>query len=237
VESLADRLARVDAGVAEALRAAGRPADDVHRIVVTKFHPAELVRQLLALGVSEFGESRHQEAQAKAAELAGPQPTSSRPEAQPSVAPPIWHFVGQLQSNKARQVRAYASAVHSLDRASVVDALASGGPAVDGFIQINLTDDASRGGVGPDDVESLAERVHRADGIRLAGLMCVAPLGGDPRGAFARVRELSERVRRIAPGATGLSMGMSGDYREAIAEGATHLRIGTAITGNRPAPR
>ena len=118
----------------------------------------------------------------------------------------------------------------------VVDALTGSGRVVDGFIQLNLTDDPGRGGVRPSDLERFAERVLASDAIRLRGLMAVAPLGEPPRAAFARVRHSSELLARMAPTATDLSIGMSGDFAEAIAEGATHLRIGTAITGNRPDP-
>jgi uncharacterized pyridoxal phosphate-containing UPF0001 family protein len=103
-------------------------------------------------------------------------------------------------------------------------------------VQLNLTDDPGRGGVQTDGLAELAERVLNADGLRLLGVMAVAPLGEEPRSAFARVRAASERLRELAPEARFLSMGMSSDYREAILEGATHLRIGTAITGNRPVP-
>ncbi|HEU4467342.1 MAG TPA: alanine racemase, partial [Agromyces sp.] len=147
-----------------------------------------------------------------------------------------WHFVGQLQGKKARQVRAYASVIHSVDRASLVDALRSEETSVDCFVQVNLTDDPGRGGVEPDALEPLVEHVLDTPGLRLLGLMAVAPLGEPARPAFARVRSLSERIGALAPDATALSMGMSHDYRDAILEGATHLRIGTAITGNRPTP-
>ncbi|MFK4729184.1 YggS family pyridoxal phosphate-dependent enzyme [Agromyces mediolanus] len=217
---LADRLATVRAGIADAATAAGRSPDELTTIVVTKFHPASLVRELETLGVHDVGENRHQEAQAKAAELAG---LDLR-----------WHFVGQLQSKKAKQVRAYASVIHSIDRPALVDVLRSEETSVDCFVQVNLTDDPGRGGVAPSELEALAEHVLETPGLRLLGLMAVAPLDEPARPAFARVRELSERLRRIAPEARALSMGMSHDYADAIAEGATHLRIGTAITGNRP---
>ena len=132
-------------------------------------------------------------------------------------------------------MRAYASAIHSVDRVGLVDALRSEEASVDCFVQVNLTDDPGRGGAQPEHLEPLVEHVLDTPGLRLLGLMAVAPLGEPPRAAFARVRTLSERVQRLAPGAGALSMGMSHDYREAILEGATHLRIGTAITGNRPA--
>ena len=220
-DGLADRLARVDGEIADAARAAGREPAGLTRIVVTKFHPAELVRQLADLGVRDIGENRHQEAATKAAELSDLDLT--------------WHFVGQLQSNKAKAVRRYASSVHSLDRASLADALA-GDTALDVFLEVNLTGDPARGGVDPRMLVPLGERVLSTPGLVLRGVMAVAPLGEEPRAAFARVREASEQLRRLAPEATAISAGMSGDFREAIAEGATHLRIGTAITGKRPAP-
>jgi pyridoxal phosphate enzyme (YggS family) len=193
------------------------------RIVVTKFQTASLVRELADLGVRDVGENRHQEAVAKVAELDDPRLT--------------WHFVGQLQSNKAKAVRGYASTVHSVDRASLVDALAADdGREVGVFLEVGLSETPGRGGVDPDDIEALAERVLATSGIRLLGVMGVAPLGADPRRAFARLRAVSERVRALEPAATAISAGMSGDFREAILEGATHLRIGTAITGFRPIP-
>jgi PLP dependent protein len=183
------------------------------------------VRELVRLGAVDIGENRHQEAVAKAVEL--------------SDLDLNWHFIGQLQSNKAAAVAGYASVIHSVDRASLIAPLSghaelSGGVVRDVFIQLNLTDDKNRGGVQAPDLDLLAEKVLAARGIRLRGLMAVAPVGSEPRAAFAQVRHASERLQRLAPQATSLSMGMSGDYREAILEGATHLRIGTAITGIRP---
>ena len=217
---LAERLAAVREGVTDAARAAGRSPEELTTIVVTKFHPASLVRELASLGVRDVGENRHQEAQEKAAELSDLHLT--------------WHFVGQLQSKKARQVRRYASVIHSIDRLSLVDALASDESRVDAFVQLNLTDDPGRGGVADRDLEALVEHVLDAPGLRLLGVMAVAPLGEEPARAFERVRSASDRVRSLAPDAIAISAGMSQDYREAIAAGATHLRIGTAITGNRP---
>ncbi|WP_022883903.1 YggS family pyridoxal phosphate-dependent enzyme [Glaciibacter superstes] len=233
-ENLSDRLESVRAGITDAAASAGRSAESITTVVITKFQPASLIIDLAHLGVRDFGENRHQEAQAKAAELADLGLT--------------WHFVGQVQGKKARAVRTYASVIHSVDRTSLVNALSSpaltssapsssAAPEVSGvdcFIQVNLTDDPARGGVAPAGLEPLVDDVLSAPGLRLLGLMAVAPLGEEPRRAFARVRALHEGLRRMAPGATALSMGMSGDYRDAILEGATHLRIGTAITGNRP---
>lgn len=221
---LDERLEAVRDSIRDAARAADRDPASITTIVVTKFHPASLVRELAELGVTDFGESRHQEAQPKIAEL--------------DDIEAAWHFIGQLQSKKARQVRAYADVIHSVDRDALVTALAlpqaTHGPVRDVFLQVNLTDDPERGGAQPDDLPRLAELVASAEGLELLGLMAVAPLGEEPRRAFARVRALSERVRETVPGASGLSIGMSGDFAEAISEGATHLRIGTAITGNRP---
>ena len=212
--------------IADAVREAGREPSDVTTIVVTKFHPAALVRELATLGVLDVGENRQQEASEKAAELAG---VGLR-----------WHFIGQLQSKKTRSVLEFASAIHSLDRDSLVTAIGAAFAAeghrapVDAFIQLNLTDDPARGGIDPARLETFAESVLATEGVRLCGVMAVAPLDSEPRAAFARVRAMGERLQALAPSATALSMGMSGDYREAVLEGATHLRIGTAITGNRP---
>lgn len=222
---LAQRLAAVREGIADAALAAGRSPDELTTIVVTKFHPASLVRELASLGVRDVGENRHQEAQEKAAELTD--------------LDLVWHFVGQLQSKKARQARRYASVIHSVDRVSLVDALRrpdddTDGRVVDAFVQLNLTDDPARGGVADRDLEALVEHVLATPGLRLRGVMAVAPLEEAPARAFERVRAASERVRALDPDASAISAGMSQDYREAIAAGATHLRIGTAITGNRP---
>lgn len=215
---LEGRLESVRAGISDAARAAGRNLDSITTVVVTKFHPAALVRELHALGVRDFGESRNQDAEPKAAELGDLELT--------------WHFVGQLQTNKARRVARFAHIIHSIDREPLVDALRESDAGV--FLQVDLGDEPGRGGVAPSDLLPLAERVVGMPSMRLLGLMTVAPRSVEPRPTFARLRELGESVRAIAPDAVSLSMGMSGDYADAIAEGATHLRIGTAITGNRP---
>jgi PLP dependent protein len=218
--TLAERYAAVTADVAAAAREHGRDPASITTIVVTKFHPAALVRELAALGAHDLGENRHQEAAAKAADTAELGLT--------------WHFIGQLQSNKAAAALEYARVVHSVDRASLVDALARAAVPVDVFLQLNLTEDPQRGGVQPAALEQLAERVLATDTLTLRGIMAVAPLGEEPSAAFDRVRSASDRLLQSAPQASDLSIGMSGDYRAAIAAGATHLRIGTAITGNRP---
>ncbi|MBD8534748.1 YggS family pyridoxal phosphate-dependent enzyme [Plantibacter sp. CFBP 13570] len=206
--------------VADAARAAGRTHEPT-LIVVTKFHPVALVQQLAAAGVTDVGENRHPEARDKAEAAAG---LGLR-----------WHFIGQLQTNKAKQVRRYVDAVHSVDRPELLRALSSPDRLLEVFLQVNLTDDPGRGGVvGDEALERLATETLEAEGVLLRGVMAVAPLDEPPAAAFARVVTASARVRSLAPQADGLSIGMSHDYVEAIEAGATHLRIGTAITGNRP---
>jgi pyridoxal phosphate enzyme (YggS family) len=219
---LSERYARIMAGIDEACRESGRLRDEVTLIVVTKFHSAGLIRDLVELGVSDVGENRHQDAAPKAVELAG--------------LPLTWHFVGQLQSNKARAVAEYATVIHSVDRGSLVTSLARAEKPLDVFLEVNLTQDISRGGVQPSGVLALAEQVLGEASLTLRGVMAVAPIDDDARGAFVRLQTLSSQLTALAPDATAISAGMSGDFADAIAEGATHLRIGAAITGNRPTP-
>lgn len=219
---LAERLADVDARIADAARTAGRDASDITRIVVTKFHPVALVEELYRLDVRDVGENRQQELTAKAAETAALEGLRR-------------HFIGQAQTNKARAVRAAASVVHTVDRARLADALdAVGGEPLDVLLQINLTDDSGRGGVVPDDLERLAEHVTGCRSLRVRGVMAVAPLDEAPAAAFARLHGYSERLRAVVPDATWISAGMTADFEMAVAAGATHLRIGSAITGPRP---
>lgn len=219
--ALRERLGVMREAVAAACAEAGR-SDPITTIVVTKFHSASLVRDLYELGVRDVGENRHQEASAKARELGDCRELN-------------WHFVGQLQSKKARQARGYARSFHSLDRESVIQALSSDNDTVDAFVQVNLTNDPARGGVPPADILEWADRVAATPGLTLRGIMAVAPLDEEPRRAFERVRLLSELLCTAHPNATAISAGMSHDFHEAILEGATHLRIGSAITGMRPA--
>ncbi|MDU0365661.1 YggS family pyridoxal phosphate-dependent enzyme [Microbacterium sp. KSW4-17] len=221
--ALADRLAAVDARIHDAARAANRDPAGITRIVVTKFHPASLVVDLYDLGVRDVGENRQQELTAKRAELSG-------------IPDLTWHFIGQAQTNKARAVRAAADAVHSVDRDRIADALdAAGGDApLDVLLQVNLTDDTGRGGVAPAGVEALATHVAGLPSLRLRGVMAVAPLDEEPARAFERLRRSADAVRTVVSDAAWISAGMTGDFPEAIAMGATHLRIGSAITGPRP---
>jgi pyridoxal phosphate enzyme (YggS family) len=222
---LAARLAEVDERIADAARAAGREPSELTRIVVTKFHPVALVEQLYRLGVRDVGENRQQEFSRKAAEAA-------------ALDGLRWHFIGQAQTNKARAIRAAASVVHSVDRSRLADALHAaaepGEPVLDVLLQVNLTDDAGRGGVAPGDLEALAAHVTALPSLRVRGVMAVAPLDEPPAPAFERLRGCAEAVRRVVPDADWISAGMTADFAEAIAAGATHLRIGSAITGPRP---
>lgn len=222
-ESLAERLAGIDSRISSALSKNGRTADDVTRIVVTKFHPAQLVRELYELGVRDFGENRDQEAAAKAGEVAD--------------LDCHWHFIGQLQSNKAKSVVRYASTIHSLDRLSLLEALAKATEdrktPLKVFVQMNLTEDPNRGGVNPSDLEEFADKVASVPTLQLQGVMAVASLDGEEERDFDAVSRASAALRSSHPEARFISAGMSGDFELAIAYGATHLRIGTAITGNR----
>ncbi|CAB4907603.1 MAG: YggS family pyridoxal phosphate-dependent enzyme [Actinobacteria bacterium] len=226
--TLASRLSAVQSQIDTAAVSAGRQPTDITLIVVTKFHPAQLVRDLSQLGVRDVGENKHQEAAEKFAEC--------------SDIAVNWHFIGQLQSNKAAAVRRYAHAIHSVDRTSLIDALERAGASADNperldcFLQVNLTDDPGRGGVAWDEIDVTAQRLAGAATLRMAGVMAVAPLDMEPAQAFERVWQASQLVKSIDPAAVGISAGMSHDFREAIAAGATHLRIGTHITGKRAIP-
>jgi len=229
---LARRLSAVRERIAAAAARAGRADRLPALIVVTKFHPAGDIRRLAALGVRDVGENRDQEAAAKAQELAD--------------LPLTWHFVGQLQTKKAKSVARYAAAVHSVDRAQLVEALAkavrnemdsNGRAPLDCFIQVSLEEDAGahRGGAAPADVSALAEQIAGSHGLNLAGVMAVAPLGAPPEPAFEKLAGISARLVATHPGAAGISAGMSQDLEAAIRFGATHLRIGSDILGSRPA--
>lgn len=241
-EELAARLEAVRERIDDACAAAGRSADDVTLIVVTKTWPADDVRRLAALGVRDVGENRDQEASAKAAATGD---LGVR-----------WHFVGQLQSNKAASVARYAELVHSVDRPSLVTALDRGAanagrrlgclievdlaaPDADGFDGAPGQNDG-RGGVRPADVADLADAIAGSKHLDLRGVMGVAPLADGEQApvsaaAFERLARIAADLRADHPGATVISAGMSDDLAEAVAAGATHLRVGSAILGSRPA--
>ncbi|MFC7789465.1 YggS family pyridoxal phosphate-dependent enzyme [Microbacterium sp. MAHUQ-60] len=226
---LAARLSAIDERIADSARGAGRDPAEITRIVVTKFHPPQLVRDLHALGVRELGENRQQELTAKRAALREPQG--------PHLDDLRWHFIGQAQTNKAAAIRRASDVVHSVDRARLADALhraATDDRVLDVLVQVNLTEDPGRGGSTLTDAEALAEHVLGLDSLRLRGVMAVAPLDEEPASAFGRLRDVADRIRLLSPEATWISAGMTGDFPAAIASGATHLRIGSAITGPRP---
>lgn len=223
---LAERYQGALSRIRAATDAAARPVDDITLVVVTKNHPAQLVLDLLELGARDFGENRDQEAAPKAAEVRSV-----------SAVAHTWHFVGQLQSNKVRSVLDYASVLHSLDRDSLLKELIKQTEkresTLDVFIELNLTDDSGRGGIMPADLLPFAERVLEAPTLNLLGVMGVAGLDAEPAAEFERIRASSLALQTLAPEAKFISAGMSQDFELAIAHGATHVRIGTAITGKR----
>lgn len=230
-QELAARLASVRDRISAACTAARRPAEDVTLVVVTKFFPAADVARLARIGVTDVGENRHQEAMAKFADV--------DPGVRAQVAV---HFIGQIQSNKAAAVSRYADVVQSVDRAKVARALARAGSERERPLEVTLQvdlqgTDAGRGGVRPADLAALADEVAALEGLHLRGLMAVAPLDEDPAPAFERLAQLHDDLRQNHPDATWLSAGMSGDLEQAIAAGATHLRVGSAILGSRPVQR
>ncbi|CAL9589456.1 YggS family pyridoxal phosphate-dependent enzyme [Streptomyces sp. Tu 3180] len=231
-DELAANLARVEERIAAACAAAGRARDEVTLIVVTKTFPASDVRILSELGVRHVAENRDQDAAPKAAQC--------------SDLPLSWHFVGQLQTNKVRSVVGYADVVQSVDRSRLVTALSReavrAGREVGCLVQVALDAGESgrgeRGGVAPGGVAELAGLVAGAEGLRLDGLMTVAPLTGEYAGrqqaAFERLMDLSTDLRKAHPAANMVSAGMSADLEQAVAAGATHVRVGSAVLGVRP---
>lgn len=229
---LAGNLARVEERIARACAAARRSRDEVTLVVVTKTYPAGDVRLLAELGVRHVAENRDQDAAPKAAACADLGLT--------------WHFVGQLQTNKVRSVAGYADFVHSVDRSRLVRSLEGAaertGRELGCLIQVALDAESGqrgeRGGAAPADVDELADELAKAQGLRLDGVMTVAPLAGpyagSPSEAFGRLREISTRLRTAHPAAKMVSAGMSSDLEEAVAAGATHVRVGSAVLGQRP---
>jgi PLP dependent protein len=224
-DELAANLAAVRQRIARACDAAGRSAGEVTLVAVTKTFPATDVRLLAELGVADVAENRDQEARPKATECQDLDLT--------------WHFVGQLQTNKVRSVVAYADVVHSVDRMRLVTALSraatDAGRTLRCLVQVSLDEVEGRGGVRPGGVIEIAHALAGAEGLELGGVMAVAPLGADPAPAFARLAEISHSLREEYPSAKTVSAGMSGDLEQAIASGATHVRVGTALLGGRRA--
>lgn len=237
-DDLATNLAVIEDRIAAACRTAGRARDDVTLIVVTKTYPASDVDLLAELGVTDIGENRHPEAGHKLAELSGPAPRL--------------HFIGGLQTNKANAVARYADVVQSVDRPRLVEALSRGAEAAGRelgcLVQVDFGDSGGgtarwhadvgqrgigRSGVAPAEAGRLADLIAGSRGLRLDGVMTVAPLGEDPRTSFEALAGISDELRRQHPGATVISAGMSDDFEQAIHCGATHLRVGRLILGER----
>ena len=211
--SIAARVAEVRERIAAAARAAGRDPRDVRLVAATKTRPVAAVRAVVAAGVVDVGENRAQELVAKAPALAD---TGA-----------VWHFIGRLQRNKINQLAPWVRCWESVDRAELVDALAARVAGARILVEVNVAGEAQKGGCPPADAPALVDRA-RSGGLEPVGLMTVAPATGDPRPTFAALRELAARL-----GLAELSMGMTGDYEAAIAEGATAVRLGSALFGPR----
>ena len=224
MSELAERYGAIVAAIAERAGQASRDAAEIQLIVVSKNHGPELVRELHSLGQRDFGENRDQEAKPKA-------------EQTQDLLDVNWHFVGQLQSNKVRSALSYSRIIHSIDRPSLLSSiqkeLVLQNSLASGFIQLNLTDDPGRGGVQPKDLLEFAEKAVEVSNLEILGVMGVAALDRDPRIDFETIAAASQSLRGLIPSAKSISAGMSHDFKEAIDFGATHLRIGTVITGKR----
>jgi pyridoxal phosphate enzyme (YggS family) len=220
---LAARLADVRGRITKACAAAGRDTSEITLIAVTKTRPASDVRLLSELGLSDVGENRDAEAAPKAALCADLDLT--------------WHFIGQLQTNKCASVVRYASVVHSVDRPRLIHVLGQAARradrVMDCLIEVSLDSDPARGGAPSSEVPALAEALEAEAGLVLGGVMAVAPLDMAPAEAFTRLLDSAAAVRAVRPSATVISAGMSGDLEAAVEAGATHLRIGTALLGDR----
>jgi pyridoxal phosphate enzyme (YggS family) len=225
-QNLAERLALVRDRIAAAARAAGRDPGAITLIGVSKTRPAAAVREALAAGLADFGENYVQEALDKQRELGEPGPT--------------WHFIGALQSNTTRDVAGHFHWVHTIDREKIARRLSEQrpyhAPPLQACLQVRLGDEDTKSGVDPSGLDALADAVAGLPRIRLRGLMCLPPAEDDParqRHWFAELRQLQEHLVRRGHDLDVLSMGMSDDFEQAIAEGATHVRVGTAIFGRR----
>jgi PLP dependent protein len=233
-DQLAAALARVWDRITAACAAAGRDATEVRLLTVTKTFPAADVALLADLGLRDVAEARNQEAVAKVAEVAALCPT----------IPMRWHMVGRLQRNKTRSAARWAMQVQSVDSVRLAVALGAAAcaaqqagerdGAVSVLVQASLDGDPLRGGCPLPELEALADRVATVSGLRLDGVMGVAPPDAVPEMAFAVLAAAAQRLRRMHPGAVELSAGMSADLEQAIAHGSTCVRVGTAVLGNRP---
>jgi hypothetical protein len=220
VDEIPERLARIRATIASALARSREPGREVTLVAVTKTMPSSVIEAVAAAGILDIGESRVQESADKAASVR---------------APVRWHLVGHLQRNKARRAAGLFSVIHSVDSVALVEALAAPGRRLTVFLQVNVAGEARKGGVRPEEARALRQAACRSGVLEVLGLMTIPPLEGDPRPVFRALRELRDELNRTGDGPPlqGLSMGMSGDYEVAVEEGATHLRIGTALVGTR----
>ncbi len=217
-QELSANLDSIRARIGAAVQGSGRSSDEVTLIVVTKTFPASDVQILYDLGVRDFGENRDQEASVKSLEL----PDDCR-----------WHFQGQIQSNKLKSIAEWADVLHSIDDISHARKLNSLVAEKDIFVQVSLDNLPNRGGVVPNLLPDFLEELSALANLNLRGLMAVAPLGEEPARAFSRLKVLSDQVVRVHPKAHEISAGMSNDFEAAVAQGATHIRIGSQILGVR----
>ncbi len=217
---VAQSYSRLVDAVAEAAKAAGREAAEITLVAVSKTRSAQHIEPVLSAGHIDFGENRVQEAQAKWPDLKARYPAGRL------------HLIGALQSNKARDAVALADAIHSLDREKLARAvsqeMARSARRPECFIQVNTGEEAQKSGVPPGQADALIEACQEKYALPLVGLMCLPPLDEEPAPHFALLRKIAERH-----GLTKLSMGMTADYQTAIALGATHIRVGSAIFGAR----
>ncbi len=222
------RVRRLRERIAAAAVRSGRSADSVTLLAAAKSQPAELIRAIAGEGVRDIGESYLGEALGKLAALEG--------------LPLTWHFIGRLQANKTRPVAEHFAWVHGVDRLRIAERLSAQrpfhAPALNVCIQVNLAAEATKGGVSPAELPVLAGQLAALPRLKLRGLMCIPPEEADPAGQrrwFAQLRRLQEALNAGGAGLDTLSMGMSADFESAILEGATVVRIGTALFGPRPA--
>ena len=213
-----ENLQIVNSRIGLAAKTCGRDPSEITLIVVTKTFPTSDIEALYQLGIRNFGENRDQEGSVKAPEL----PDDC-----------IWHFQGQIQSNKLKSIANWADVVHSIDDLSHASKLSSLVDQKDIFIQLSLDDQPNRGGVDPENLEEFVSGILAFKNLNLRGAMAVAPLGQEPGTAFARLKELSNQLQKFHPKAHEISAGMSNDFESAIAHGATHIRIGSQILGVR----
>ena len=229
--TIAERWRAVTARVAAACERAGRPAADVTIVAVSKTHPADAIREACAAGATDFGENYAQELAAKVAELAAGSPAG---------APALrWHFIGRLQRNKARLVAGKVALIHAVDTADLAAEIAqrAGGAVQSILLAVNVGGETTKGGVTPDAAPPIARALAAVAGTSLDGLMTMPPPSDDPEASrphFLALRALRDRLAdELGRPLPVLSMGMSHDFEVAIACGATHVRIGTAIFGSR----